>query len=237
MKKAGIIVIFLFFLAAGLFFYQQEREARYKGQSFIPERSEDVPLYAGLKPDGSPEYIIEGNHWEEILNFYKKKLPENGWEADYIQKTDVPSEDGAGFISRWTKLGEKSELWIGAGYFQNLNQTEVIFDKHQSVSASVWIEDIPNEICINEQPDRSNDCFKMTDQSAIHQIAEMVNNAINLEKEPMSLDGKSTIEFGSLQIDVYYDLEKGIYLVSEKGKKIMKPEKEFFELTRISKEY
>lgn len=225
-------------LAAGaLYFYQKEREERYGGKSFIPERSEDVPLYLGLKPHRDPGYTIEGDHWQEVLSFYKKVLPENGWTEIFIQSSDQPEEDGAGFISAWQKEGQEWELAINGAYFENMDQTEVIFDKIEKMTSTKWIENQPEAICINEQPDRSKDCFEMTDEQTITQIIGLVNGANDLQKEEILYEGKSKIDFGSLTVEVFYDLDKGIYLVSEKGTKWLKPEKEFFVLTRISKEY
>lgn len=237
MKRTLLVIFSLLLVAGGFFIFQKERDERYAGQSFIPERSKDVPLYKGLSPEGSPEYVIEGDHWEEILAFYKKVLPENGWEEVYIQSSDNHNEDGAGFMSSWHKKGQQWELYIGAGYFRNQNQTEVIFDKRERMTASAWIEKQPESICINEQPERSKDCFKITDKKTISEIISLINGAFDQNKEWTPYEGKSTIEAGSFLIEVYYDLDKGIYLVSDKGTKWMKPEKEFFESTRISKEY
>lgn len=237
MKRMVLVIFSLLLVAGGLYIFQKEREERYEGQSFIPERSKDVPLYKGLRPDGSPEYVIEGDHWEEILAYYKKVLPENGWEEDFIQSSKYHNEDGAGFMSSWHKKDQQWELYIGAGYFKNQNQTEVIFDKRERMISTVWIEEQPESICINEQPERSKDCFEITDKKTISEITSMVNGAFDWDKEWTAYDGKSTIEFGAFHVEVYYDLNKGIYLVSNKGTKWMKPETEFFETTRISKEY
>lgn len=237
MKRTILVILGLLLVAGGFFIFQREREERYAGQSFIPERSKDVPLYKGLSPDGSPEYVIEGDHWEEILAYYKKVLPEHGWEKVSIQSSNNHNEDGAGFMSTWHKKEQKWELYIGAGYFKNQNQTEVIFDKRERMIATAWIEKQPESICINEQPERSKDCFKINDKKTISDIISMINGAFDQNKERTPYGGKSTIEVGSFHIEVYYDLDKGIYLVSDKGTKLMKPEKEFFESTRISKEY
>jgi hypothetical protein len=236
LKKTAIVVIFIMIFAGGFYIYQKENEKRYNGMNFIPEHSKDVPLFKGLKPE-STEYTIDGEYWEEILSFYKRELPEHGWKEISIHSSPDSSEDGAGFMSIWQKEGQKWELTINASYFHNDNQTEVIFDKREKISATNWIENEPVEICINEQPDRSEECFKMTNQQTISKIIELVNGAIDWNKERTPYNGVSMIDFGSISVEVYYELDKGIYFVSDKGTKWMKPEKEFFELTRISKEY
>lgn len=237
MKRIAIIFSILLLVSAGFYIFQKEREERYNGQTIVPEHSKDVPLYKGLKPDGNPEYVIQGDHWEEILDYYKKTLPEYGWHEVFIQVSDLEAGDGSGFISTWEKEGQSWDLYINAGYFMNTNQTEVVFDKRKRMTSTAWIENQPVSICINEQPERSKDCFEMKDDETITKIIRMVNEAFDWNTEVYPYEGRSTIEFGTLQVEVYYDLEKGIYFVSDKGTKWMKPEKEFFETTRISKEY
>lgn len=239
MRTKGLIMTFLSFLlaAGGWYFYQMEREERYNGMSIVPERTKDIPLYEGLKPGGGPSYVIEGQHWQEILDYYKVVLPENGWTDTFIQASNSAEKDGAGFMSTWKKPGQDWELSIDAGYFQQDNMTKVIFDKRNILTASKWIKETPEEICINEQPDRSDECFKLTDKQSIKEIVELVNDGFDWEKERIPYLGKSTILLDAFRVEVFYDLEKGIYLVSEKGTKWMKPEPEFFMLTRISKEY
>jgi hypothetical protein len=237
LKRIAIIFSILLLVSAGLYIFQKEREERYKGQTIIPEQSKDVPLYKGLRPDGTPEYVIQGDHWEEILAFYKKSLPDNGWHEVFIQVSDLEAGDGSGFMSTWAKKGQPWDLYISAGHFKNMNQTEVIFDKRKKMTSTAWIENQPVSICINEQPERSKNCYEMTDDETITKIIRMVNEAFDWDKDIYLYEGRSRIEFGALQVEVYYDLEKGIYLVSDKGTKWMKPEREFFETTRISKEY
>jgi hypothetical protein len=239
LKKNYVFFIFISFLliAGGLFFYLKERQERYDGLTFIPERSDDVPLYEGLQPNGAPGYIMSGDHWQDIMAFYQKVLPKNGWTEVFVQSSGNSTKDGAGFISAWQKEGQDWELTIDAGYFENTNQTEVSFDKRDRIITTKWIENQPDTICINEQPDRGDDCFPISDQHTISQIIELINGAMDWDKDPILYEGKSVLTAGSFNVQVYYDLEKGILLVSDKGTKWMKPEKEFFELTRISKEY
>ncbi|MBT2683427.1 hypothetical protein [Bacillus sp. ISL-37] len=234
--KLALLIIIILLLVGGYFYFQKKQEEKYHGLTIIPERTTDIPLYSGLKP-ASPVYITEGDHWEEILHFYKKELPKNGWTLRMSQASSDTMEDGAGFISYWEKDNTPWVLSISTAYFKNSNQTEVVFDKSERLNAAPWIDTEVSEICINEQPDRSDDCFIMTDSQAIEQIVSLINGAIESDPQQAYYNGKSVIDFGSITIDVYYDLEKGIYFVSDKGAKWMKPEREFFELTRISKEY
>ncbi|HAQ07615.1 MAG TPA: hypothetical protein DCR24_08885 [Bacillus bacterium] len=230
---------FLSFLlaAGGVYFYQMEKEARYNGMSIVPERTKDIPLFNGLQPGGGPSYMIEGRHWEEILNYYKEVLPENGWTEVFIHASSNLEEDGAGFMSTWIKPGQNWELAIDAGYFKQNNRTQVIFDKKSISTATEWIKESPKEICIKFKVEVYYECIKLTDTHSNKQIAELVNSALDWEKERIPYSGKSMIDIDSFKVEVYYDLEKGIYLVSNKGTKWMKPEQEFFMLTRISKEY
>ena len=222
-------------IVGGVFYFQKKQEEKYHGLPIIPERTTDIPLYTGLKP-ASPVYTTEGDHWEEVKSFYERELPENGWSLTMSQASSDNTEDGAGFTSYWKKENTSWVLSVSAAYFKNLNQTEVVFDKREEQKAVSWIDGEVSEICINEQPDRSDECYKMNDKQTIERILSFVNGALETDAQ-IYYNGKSVIDFGSMKIDVYYDLEKGIYFVSEKGTKWMKPEKEFFELTRISKEY
>lgn len=217
-------------------YYQQKQQEKYSGLDLIPEQTEDIPLYRGLEPE-SPIYKIKGNVWEEILQFYEEELPKNGWSRIVVQASQDSAEDGAGFISNWEKKGTNWVLSISGGYFKGSNATEVIFEKREPLKAIKWIENDVSVICINEQPDRGDDCFKMTDQQTIEQISAIINSASEANNEQIYYNEKSIIDFGTLKVTVYYDLENGIYFVSDRGAKWMKPEKEFFELTRISKEY
>jgi hypothetical protein len=225
-----LVIVFL------IGYFQQKQQEKYKGLELIPEQTEDIPLFHGLKAE-SPVYKIKGNHWADIMHFYEKELPKKGWRELMIQASPDSAEDGAGFISTWEKDGTNWVLSISGGYFVAADQTEIIFDKREALKAMKWIETDVSEICINEQPDRSDDCFALTDKKAIEGISEFINSAPEAEKQPVYYNEKSVIDFRTIKITVYYDLEKGIYFVSDRGTKWMKPEREFFELTRISKEY
>lgn len=234
--KTGVLILIILSFFGGLFYFQIKQEEKYEGLAIIPERTEDIPLYSELKP-ASPIYRAEGDQWEEIKQFYEKELPNNGWRLIMSQSSATNTEDGAGFTSFWKKDNTSWVLSISAAYYKNLNQTEVVFDKREGLRADRWIEMEVSEICINEQPDRSDECFKMKDKQVIGQVISMINGALEADRQQVYYTGKSVIDFGSLKVDVYYDLEEGIYFVSDRGAKWMKPEKEFFELTKISKEY
>lgn len=234
--KLALLILIILLIVGGVFYFQKKQAEKYNGLPIIPERTTDIPLYSGLKP-ASPVYTTEGNQWEEILHFYENELPKNGWSLTMSQTSSDNSEDGAGFTSYWKKENTPWVLSISAAYFTSLNQTEVVFDKSEGLKAEPWIDVEASEICINEQPDRSDECFKMTDNQTIGQIISLINGALEVDPQQIYYNGKSVIDFGGISIDVYYDLEKGVYFVSDKGAKWMKPEKEFFELTKISKEY
>jgi prolyl-tRNA synthetase len=234
--KYALILFIILFLAGGFFYFQKKQEEKYIGFSIIPERTEDIPLYSGLEP-ASPVYTTEGDHWEEIMHFYENELPNNEWSLAMLQASSDKTEDGAGFISYWEKEDTPWVLTISAAYYKNSNITEVVFDKREQTKSIKWIGNEVSEVCINEQPDRSVDCFKITEKQTIEKIIAMINDSLEADAEPVFYNEKSVIDFGSISIDVYYDLEKGIYFVSDQGVSWMKPEREFFELTRISKEY
>ncbi|WP_226641898.1 hypothetical protein [Mesobacillus subterraneus] len=226
------IVLIVFLIG----YLQQKQQEKYKGLELIPEQTEDIPLYTGLKPE-SPVYKIKGDYWADIMHFYEKELPKKGWSEVMIQASQNSDEDGAGFISNWEKKGTSWVLSISGGYFQASDQTEVIFEKRKPLKSIKWVETDVTEVCVNEQPDRTDDCFSLTDQQVIKRIIELINSAPEAENQQIYYNEKSVIDFRTFKITVYYDLEKGIYLVSERGTKWMKPEREFFQLTRISKEY
>jgi hypothetical protein len=234
-KWVGLILLILL-IGSLIGYFQQKQQEKYRGLDLIPEQTADIPLYPGLKAD-SPVYKIKGDHWGEIMHFYEKELPKKGWRKIMIHASQDSTEDGAGFISNWEKKGTNWVLSISGGYFKAPEQTEVVFEKREALKAMKWIETDVSEICINEQPDRSDDCFALTDKQAIERISELINSAPEADNQQIYYNDKSVVDFRSFKITVYYDLEKGIYFVSDRGTKWMEPEREFFELTRISKEY
>jgi hypothetical protein len=130
-KPTFIAVIVVLLTAGGLFEYLKLTDDTYEGMSIIPEEHDDIPLYDGLEPTRS-HYVIEGNHWKDIYNFYFEKLPELGWKNEYVQTAlddnDPENDEWAGFYSRWTKVGFNGKLSIGSSYNKFDTQTEVNFD-------------------------------------------------------------------------------------------------------------
>ncbi|MCP3740335.1 hypothetical protein [Rossellomorea sp. BNER] len=124
----GFIIVCI---GISLFSYQKITDDTYKGMSIIPEQHKDIPLFEGLEPTGH-QYIISGDKWMGIYDFYKKELPKFGWKLEYIDTAlndQDPENDGSGFYSHWRKEGFDGELWISAHYNLWEDQTEVIFDK------------------------------------------------------------------------------------------------------------
>lgn len=223
-------------IAMGWLTYQKVIDDTYEGMSIIPEQHKDIPLFKGLKPTDH-EYVIKGNHWKDIYDFYMSKLPSLGWKVEYVQSALDDNDyknDWSGFYSRWRKEGFDGELWILASYNQFDEETEVIFDKTPIYKSTYWIEELPNNICIYENLNAEK-CFEIADKSKVEKIKALINKAIDLDKEELPNREKiSVIDFGKMEVKVYYGNDKEIYFQSEKGIKIMKPEPEFFELTNLS---
>ncbi|MDQ0882069.1 hypothetical protein [Peribacillus sp. V2I11] len=229
----GSVVLLLFL---GWFAYQKATDDTYEGMSIIPEQHRDIPLFEGLKPTRS-HYVIKGNRWEDIYNFYMNKLPKLGWKVEYEQSAlddNDDENDWSGFHSRWRKEGFDGELWISASYNQYDYETELLFDKTPIYKSTSWIEDLPDNICIYETL-KDEKCFELNDKSKIKEIKSLINKAIDWDKEELpQMERTSVIDFGNLEIKVHYGSDKEIYFQSEKGIKIKKPESEFFELTNLS---
>ncbi|WP_079529511.1 hypothetical protein [Halobacillus hunanensis] len=118
-------------IAAGWFTYEKITSDTYEGMTIVPERHKDIPLFNGLKPT-EHQYVIKGNQWNDIYNFYLNELSFRGWKVEYEDSAlydDNNENDWSGFSSRWRKEGFNGELWISAHYNQFTDQTEVIFDK------------------------------------------------------------------------------------------------------------
>lgn len=220
----------------GWFAYQKATDDIYEGMSIIPENHKDIPLFEGLEPTRS-HYVIKGNRWEQIYNFYMNELPKLGWKVEYEQSAldDNNNEnDWSGFYSRWRKEGFDGELRISASYNQYDEKTEVMFDKTPFYKSTSWIEDLPDSICIYETLN-DKQCIEINDESKIKEIESLINKAIDWDKEELPHRNKtSVVDFGNLEIKVYYENDKEIYFHSEKGIKLMKPEPEFFRLTNLS---
>ncbi|BCB03834.1 hypothetical protein [Bacillus sp. KH172YL63] len=208
----------------------------HENMSIIPEQHKDIPLFENLKPAGH-YYVIKGNHWEDIYDFYMSKLPSLGWKMERAKSAldDIDAEnDASGFDSHWSKEGFDGELWISATYNQLDDKTEVIFDRTPINQSTSWIEEVPNNICIHESLNQE-DCFVIDDRTKVEGIKQLINKAIDRDYEMVPTREKtSVIDFGNIEINVYYGNDKEIYFQSKKGTKIMKPEPEFFELTNLS---
>jgi len=229
----GVIVLLLFIIC--WFSYQKITDDTYKGMSIIPEERKDIPLFKGLEPT-EHQYILKGNHWEDIYHFYMKELPGLGWQTEYIESALDDNEsdnDWSGFMSRWRKEDFDGELWISAHYNQNEDQTEVMFDKTEILQSTSWIEDVPDSICIYQSPTAQN-CTEIKDKSKIEQITRFINEAMDTNEEVDSRNETLIIDFADIKVNVFYEGEKEIFLQSEKGTKLMKQEQEFLELLIIN---
>jgi hypothetical protein len=201
----------------------------YEGMSIIIDQHKDIPLFKGLKPTRS-EYIMKGNYWNEIYDFYLKELPKYGWKAEYLQKDE--NNDVPGFMSIWRKKGLDWELTIGGGFVKAENQTEVTFDKNPIHYATTWILNIPKSICIYQNSSDKN-CSVIHSKSKIKEIVHFINDASDWNEEVSPRQKTSVIDTEELKINVLFGDDKEIYFQSEKGTKIMKPEPDFFTLTNL----
>jgi hypothetical protein len=230
--SVGIAIL----IAMSWFAYHKVTDDTYEGMSIIPEQHKDIPLFEDLKPTDH-NYVIKGYHWEEIYDFYMSKLPSLGWKVEHAQSAlddnDVEN-DWSGFYSRWRKEGFDGELWISANYNQIDEKTEVTFDKTPIYKSTSWIEELPNNICIYETLNQEG-CFVIDDKTKVEGIKTLINKAMDWDDKKLpNREKTSVIDFGNIEIKVYYGNDKEIYFQSKKGMKIMKPEHEFFELTNLS---
>lgn len=234
MIKWLLFCIVVLFAVLSWLHYQKSNDDTYKGMSIIPEQSQDIPLFKGLKPT-EHEYTMEGNRWVEIYDYYLQKLPEHGWrveDTDSSLQDQDPENDWSGFRSRWGKEGFDGELWISAHYDQFKDQTVVTFDKARSQQTTVWITKSPETISICQSQTDSNP-RELKDQSKIAEVVRLINDSIDWD-EPMEPRKQSCVmQFGSMQIKILFEDEKEIYLQSEKGTKLMKPEPDFLALLNL----
>ncbi|ALC83750.1 MULTISPECIES: hypothetical protein [Bacillus] len=66
----------------------------------------------------------------------------------------------------------------------------------------------------------------------MEEITRFINEATDWNKDIEPRNESKVIELGNLEIKVLFESDKEIYLQSEKGTKMMKPEHEFFELLK-----
>jgi predicted transport protein len=238
MNKIKWIVLGTFMVllvAGGWFVYSKMTDDTYEGMSIIPEQHDDIPLIEGMEPTRT-HYIIEGDRWKDVYDFYLKKLPELGWENRYNQSAleDQDTEnDWGGFITRWTKKGFEGELSISASFNKFDDQTKVMFDQNPIYHSSTWIDEVPESICVYKAS-TNQDCILIKDKAKILKIAETINEAIDWNEKALTRKKVSIVDFGDSSINVLNEKDKGIYIESEKGLKFMKPEPEFLELLDLS---
>ncbi|MGE5703434.1 MAG: hypothetical protein ACM32O_12960 [Clostridia bacterium] len=229
-----LFCVIVLFAVISWFHYQKSKDDTYKGMSIIPEQHQDIPLFKGLEAT-EHEYTMEGNRWVEIYDYYMQKLPEHGWrveDTDSSLHDQDPENDWSGFRSRWGKEGFDGELWISAHYDQLKEQTVVKFDKARSQQATVWITKSPETISICQSQTGANS-RELKEQSKIAEMARLINESIDWN-EPMEPRNQSCVmQFGNMQIKVLFEDEKEIYLQSEKGAKLMKPEPDFLALLNL----
>jgi hypothetical protein len=214
--------------------YHKIQDDKYKGMSIIPEKHKDIPLYKGLKPTQN-DYIIKGNKWREIYSFYLDKLPSLGWKVEYqgsALDNNTKNDDWGGFLSRWTKEGFDGVLWISSSYNKSDKVTEVIFDKTPIYNSTSWIKEVPKKICIYQNAN-DNKCTKIYDKNKIKKIVDFINTAFDWNKQVSPRKEISVMSVGNIDIKVLYEKDKEVYLMSNKGIKIMKPDPEFFKLTNL----
>ncbi|WP_338786343.1 hypothetical protein [Metabacillus sp. FJAT-53654] len=233
MKKTNWLIYgtIIILIIVGWFTYQRVTDDTYEGMSIIPEQEKDIPLFEGLRPT-EHEYVMEGNHWNDIYNYYLMELPRYGWEVEYKQNSSDKNSDVKGFMSQWRKEGIEWELSIYGSYFKMNNQTEVIFDKTPIYNSTTWIDDVPKSICI-QQNSSNESCAEINDKAQIEGIVSFINDAIDWEEEVLPREKTSVIDFGEIEIMVMYESDKEIYFQSEKGIKLMKPDPDFFKLTNL----
>ncbi|QHE52835.1 hypothetical protein [Pontibacillus sp. HMF3514] len=221
----GLIVVLIII---GWYAYQKNTDDTYTGMSIIPEQHKDIPLFKGLKPR-QHDYVISGKVHKQIYDYYVEELEKHGWTPRYKQLEENY------FVTKWQKENFKGELQVSAQYNKFEEETEVIFDKIPLYKSTPWIEDLPKSICIYENLNQEG-CLEIGEKSKVEEVKTLINKAIDWEKDEIPYREKtSVIDFGDTKIKVHYGNNKEIYLESNKGIKIMKPEREFFELTNLSK--
>ncbi|CAI9395993.1 hypothetical protein ACTQ5K_13680 [Niallia sp. Sow4_A1] len=229
-KKRFVLYVFIFtFLLTGFIIYQKVTDDTYKGMTIIPEQEKDIPLYAGLTPT-KDQYIMDGNSWEAIYDYYEQELPKHGWSVEYIGSAledNDSANDWSGFYSRWRKAGFDGELSLSASYNKSEMQTEVMFDKHQILDSTVWLKQNPESIRIY-QNESQQDGVEVKDKAAISEIVQFINSeAYDSKETTISRKHTKLMDLGNLKIKVYYEKEKTIFLQSAKGIKEAKPDPSF----------
>ncbi|WP_221563476.1 hypothetical protein [Alkalihalobacillus sp. TS-13] len=237
MKKwiAGLVALLV--ISSGYFAYGKMTDDTYEGMSIVPENRDDLPLYKGLEPNRN-SYTIEGDHWENIYKYYLEELPEDGWMLGHddsaLDDTDAEN-DWSGFRSTWIKDGFDGELHLSASYNEHNDETEVNFDKTMRHISTEWIGTNPETVCIYEKVD-DQECRGIEDEESVEEIVRLINSSLDWNDAIEPREKKSLLEIGGLKVEVHYESDSEVYLRSHKGIKIMKPEPEFFEHTKLSVE-
>ncbi|MGM0750800.1 MAG: hypothetical protein ACQET6_02655 [Bacillota bacterium] len=231
-KKWLYYLILTFLVILSWYFYQRMTDRTYEGMTIIPEEHDDIPLYEGLEPTMS-NYKMKGDHWMGIYDFYLEELPKLGWEVSELDSAideHAPENDWGGFYSSWRKVGFDGELSISSHFNQGEGYTEVIFDKHPIFYSSVWMEATPKSACV--YVDTGNEsCRTINDKETIQSLVDFINDGIDWDDqstEPRS--SKKTYLFDDLKVEVLYEGDKEIYIKSDKGIKVVKPESEFLKI-------
>jgi hypothetical protein len=240
-KRVFLGIIITIAVVLGSWYYYKINDDTYEGMSIIPEEHDDIPLYEGLEPRRN-DYIIEGNHWHEIYQFYLNEFPKQGWKLEYKRSAlddDDSDNDWSGFTSRWTKPDFQGELSLFANYNQHENITEVNFDHHIPPKRTPWISRSPVTLCVYDDP-QEEVCAVIKDQNVIENIIQFIDEAAYDVKDLEQQERYGIIAFVNeksehyFSVNVHYSKDSHIlYLQSEKGVKIMKPESEFFEMTNL----
>ncbi|HEO8418467.1 hypothetical protein [Niallia sp. FSL W8-0635] len=229
-KNRFVLYGFIFIiLVTGFVVYQKVTDDTYKGMSIIPEQEKDIPLYAGLKPT-EHRYIMNGNRWEDIYEYYDQELPKHGWKVEVkgsaLEDNDS-ANDWSGFYSTWRKEGFDGELSLSASYNKAEKQTEVMFDKRDILDSTVWLKKNPEKIRIY-QNDSDQDAVEITDKAAISEIVQFINNeAYDSKETTFSRKYTKLMDLGNLKIKVYYEKEKTVFLQTANGIKEAKPDPNF----------
>jgi hypothetical protein len=71
----------------------------------------------------------------------------------------------------------------------------------------------------------------MVDKEIIQSLVDFINDGIDWDDQPIEPRSHiKTYKFDHLTVEVLYEGDKEIYLKSDKGTKVMKPEPEFLKL-------
>jgi hypothetical protein len=213
-KRLFLYGFFAILILIGLFVYQKVTDDTYKGMSIIPEQHDDIPIFVGLEPT-EHNYIMNGDHWTDIYDYYMNELPKLGWQIEYndsaLNDTDSDN-DWSGFYSGWSKEGFDGELSLTAHYNKFEDHTEVMFDKRPIVVSSSWIEEIPEMICIYKD-ESDSECLEVRDKARISGIVDFINTeAYDYKEDTLPRSKTSVIDFGNIQVKVLYEGEKTILL-------------------------